>query len=158
MTTTRQWAPRTPLSRTASALMGALSCVVLLAPSQQASAGWAASGVGGADAAATAAPQGTPLDLQRNALSGTVTVSWTAVTLDARPVTGYLVRRYSGTTLSPIGSGTCTGGTVTGTSAANVVTTTSCTDTRGWTTATYTYRVVPVFREWLGPESPPASI
>ncbi|MGY1686840.1 hypothetical protein ACI8AK_14725 [Geodermatophilus sp. SYSU D00867] len=131
---------------------------MLLAGPQQASAGWVASGGGGPAAAATALSPGPLPTLSRNGLTGTVTVSWPAVTLAGQPVTGYVVRRYSATGPSPVTSGTCTGGPVSGTGTAGVVTTTSCTDTRGWTTQTYAYRVVPVFREWLGAESPAASI
>ncbi len=136
-----------------AAVMAILPSVLSLAPPPAASAAWVASGSGGADASAAAMPTGNRPTATKPFLSSTVTVTWTASTGPGGPVTGYVVRRYSGTTPSPMASGsTCLGATVGG--VANVVTTTSCKDERGVSGGTYTYRIQPVFHQWTGAESP----
>lgn len=143
--------------RTALLLALLLGCVLPGAP-QQASAQWTSTGSGPAAGMAASLPRGNqPSATRAWALftNYTATVTWTASTGPAGPVTGYVVRRYAGGTLSPVTTGTCTGASVGG--VPNVVTTTTCDDQRGGDAATYTYRIQPVFGSWTGAESLPSA-
>ena len=153
-------APGRPVAAPAvlpAVLLAVLSTVMLLAVPQAASAKWWGGGTGPAAAQATAVPGAAARPTSnRPFLSNTVTVSWSAATVLGSAVSGYVVTRYDGNgAVSSMTGGTCVGATRN--TVLNVVAATTCTDERGFSGGTFTYRVRPVLERWVGPLSDPTT-
>jgi len=104
-------------------------------------AAWKADRTGSGAAKAATMPAGNQPSVTANGRD--LTITWSASQLNTTPatsVTGYVVKRYSGSALQPMG-GTCTG-TVTGT---------SCTETVS--AGDWQYSVTPKQGGWTGAES-----